>query len=120
MKLSAVILNYNDYRHTAEQLQRLLHYEILDDIVLVDNCSTDDSAAQLKALLPKSPGPISSGPGKTAATVRATTPASAMPFTAAGPATFWWRTRIRYFPRTCCRRCFRPLRTARSWASPVP
>lgn len=55
MKLSAVILNYNDYRHTAEQLQRLLHYEILDDIVLVDNCSTDDSVARLKALLPKSP-----------------------------------------------------------------
>lgn len=55
MKLSAVILNYNDYEHTAQQLQRLLHYEILDDIVLVDNCSTDDSAARLKALLPTSP-----------------------------------------------------------------
>lgn len=55
MKLSAVILNYNDYQHTAQQLQRLLPYEILDDIVLVDNCSTDDSAARLQALLPESP-----------------------------------------------------------------
>ncbi len=55
MKLSAVILNYNDFEHTEQQLRRIRDYEILDDIVVVDNCSTDDSAERLRAALPQYP-----------------------------------------------------------------
>ncbi|WP_432629862.1 glycosyltransferase family 2 protein [Brotaphodocola sp.] len=50
MKICSVILNYND-AETTEQLVRLIHeYDVPEEIVVVDNASTDDSWDQLKGL----------------------------------------------------------------------
>ncbi|MDD3251311.1 MAG: glycosyltransferase family 2 protein [Lachnospiraceae bacterium] len=43
MKLNAVILNYNDADTVRKQLAVLAEYKVLEQIVVVDNCSTDDS-----------------------------------------------------------------------------
>lgn len=48
MKLAFVILNYNDYKSTSELLQNIKDYKCLDLILVVDNCSTDDSFKRLK------------------------------------------------------------------------
>lgn len=49
-KICSVILNYND-AETTEQLVRLIHeYDVPEEIVVVDNASTDDSWDQLKGL----------------------------------------------------------------------
>lgn len=49
MKISCVILNYNDAPTTLEQVERIRGYECLDCIVVVDNCSSDDSVELLEA-----------------------------------------------------------------------
>ncbi len=50
MKISCVILNYQD-GETVEKLVRLIHdYDYLDEIVVVDNGSADDSAQRLSGL----------------------------------------------------------------------
>lgn len=50
MRLNCVILNYND-SDTTEGLVRLLYpMEVVEEIVVVDNGSTDDSLKQLQAL----------------------------------------------------------------------
>lgn len=50
MKLNCVILNYND-AGTVEKLVRLIHdYRVVEQIVVVDNASTDDSMERLKEL----------------------------------------------------------------------
>ena len=41
--LSAVILNYNDSTTTIKLLSRIQGFELITHIVVVDNCSTDDS-----------------------------------------------------------------------------
>jgi GT2 family glycosyltransferase len=43
-----IILNYNDYQTTLNYLEQIENYTILDKIVVVDNCSTDDSYLILK------------------------------------------------------------------------
>ncbi len=46
--LSCVILNYNDSPTTTSLVERIKDYILLDYIVVVDNCSTDDSWEQLQ------------------------------------------------------------------------
>lgn len=43
IKLAVVILNYNDAITTLRLLTRLKQYSIIDLVVVVDNCSTDNS-----------------------------------------------------------------------------
>ena len=43
MKTAIVILNYNDGSRTASLASKISDYKILDHIIIVDNCSTDDS-----------------------------------------------------------------------------
>ena len=54
MKTSCVILNYNDAQTVIEQVKRIYQYSSLDYIVVVDNCSTDNSWEELQALKEKS------------------------------------------------------------------
>lgn len=49
MKISCVILNYNDAENTIAQIERICGYSCFDSIVVVDNCSTDDSRKRLEA-----------------------------------------------------------------------
>lgn len=48
--LSFVIINYNDYENTSKLLENVKSYKCLDNIVIVDNNSTDDSMSRLKKL----------------------------------------------------------------------
>lgn len=48
MKISCVIVNYNDADTTIEQLDRICGYSSLDSIIVVDNCSDDGSFQKLK------------------------------------------------------------------------
>ncbi|WP_277409282.1 glycosyltransferase family 2 protein [Lacrimispora xylanisolvens] len=50
MNVSCIILNYNDADTTIKLVQGMKDYSSLDSIVVVDNHSTDDSAARLKDL----------------------------------------------------------------------
>lgn len=50
MNISCIILNYNDPETTISLVTSIVNYEILDSIVIVDNCSTDDSVSRLQAL----------------------------------------------------------------------
>ncbi len=52
-RTSCVILNYNDAATVEKLVQNICHYSVFDAIVLVDNCSSDDSLAQLHALAQK-------------------------------------------------------------------
>lgn len=42
-KISCVILNYNDVSTTIKLVEYIKNYAIIDFLVVVDNCSTDDS-----------------------------------------------------------------------------
>lgn len=46
--LTCVILNYNDAPTTINLLEKIKDYSIIDYIVVVDNCSTDDSWKELQ------------------------------------------------------------------------
>ncbi len=48
MKLGLVVLNYNDSETTISFLNHIKKYGIIERIVVVDNCSTDDSFEELK------------------------------------------------------------------------
>jgi N-acetylglucosaminyl-diphospho-decaprenol L-rhamnosyltransferase len=50
MNISCIILNYNDAETTISLVNSMVNYEILDSIVIVDNCSTDESASRLQAI----------------------------------------------------------------------
>ncbi len=50
MKCGMVILNYNDYTTTINLLENIKEYDSIDTIVVVDNCSTNDSYKKLKEL----------------------------------------------------------------------
>ncbi len=50
MNISCIILNYNDPETTIGLVNSIVNFEILDSIVIVDNCSTDDSVSRLQAL----------------------------------------------------------------------
>lgn len=43
MKISLVVLNYNDSSTTINLLNKVKHYRIIDNLIVVDNCSTDQS-----------------------------------------------------------------------------
>lgn len=46
-KCCAVILNYNDAFRTVHAAESLTQYKCIDDVVVVDNCSTDESLSIL-------------------------------------------------------------------------
>ena len=47
-KIGIVIVNYNDYKTTKHLLNNIKDYKCLEEIVVVDNNSTDDSFEKLK------------------------------------------------------------------------
>ena len=47
-KCSCVILNYNDADTTIDLVERIRGYDLLRHIIIVDNCSTDDSWEKLQ------------------------------------------------------------------------
>lgn len=48
MVLACQILNFNDFRHTYQLTDRLKRFKLVDYVLIVDNCSTDDSFTLLK------------------------------------------------------------------------
>lgn len=50
MITSCVILNYNDYQSTIKLVNHIASYENINYIVIVDNCSTDNSVKYLSEL----------------------------------------------------------------------
>lgn len=52
-KIGIVILNYNDYEETTNYINQIKDYRVLDEIVIVDNCSTDNSFNKLGKLKDK-------------------------------------------------------------------
>lgn len=61
-KINCVILNYNDAKTTAALVRSIRNYDYLDQIVVVDNASTDDSYEQLRLLEAESvANPLSQG-----------------------------------------------------------
>lgn len=50
MSCGLVILNYNDYDNTKRLVETILDYKCIDHIVVVDNCSTDNSYNKLKEI----------------------------------------------------------------------
>lgn len=47
LKTGFIILNYNDYKTTIKLIQSIKDYKSIDLIVIVDNCSTDNSYQKL-------------------------------------------------------------------------
>lgn len=47
MKLSCILLNYNDYNKTIESIERIETIPEIDKIVVVDNCSTENDYQKL-------------------------------------------------------------------------
>ena len=50
MKTAIIILNYNDYDTTFRMIQNINKFNNINTIVVVDNCSTDNSYKKLKEL----------------------------------------------------------------------
>lgn len=50
MKISCIILNYNDAKTALKLVKAVSGYDLLDSIVVVDNCSTDGSWERLKSI----------------------------------------------------------------------
>jgi len=48
-RINSVILNYNDAETTINLLEKIRNYSAYDHIIVVDNCSTDDSYSRLQA-----------------------------------------------------------------------
>ena len=46
-KIGVVVLNYNDALTTINYVKQIKEFDVIDHIVIVDNCSTDDSFEQL-------------------------------------------------------------------------
>ncbi len=44
------MVNYNDYENVKKMVEMVSSYSIIDTIVIVDNCSTDDSLSKIKKL----------------------------------------------------------------------
>ncbi len=49
-KTDCVVLNYNDADTTIDMIRHIENYRALDHIIIVDNCSTDDSIDRLQEL----------------------------------------------------------------------
>ena len=56
VRLSCVILNYNDAETTEKLVKQIADYNVLHQIIVVDNASTDDSLERLKKLEADQPG----------------------------------------------------------------
>lgn len=48
MKLALILLNYNDYENTIRYIEFVRKYGIISNIIVVDNCSTNDSLEKLR------------------------------------------------------------------------
>lgn len=48
--IGVCILNYNDAETTLSLVEKISKYSVIDYIVIVDNCSTDDSYERLKSI----------------------------------------------------------------------
>lgn len=48
LKTGVVVLNYNDYKTTIKLIEKIKKYKSIDVIVIVDNCSTDESYENFK------------------------------------------------------------------------
>ncbi len=48
-KIACIVLNYNDYSTTSILINKIKSYKALDHIIIVDNCSTDNSFEKLKS-----------------------------------------------------------------------
>lgn len=49
--IALIVLNYNDADTTVEYIKSVCFYDILNKIIVVDNCSTDDSWRKLLSLV---------------------------------------------------------------------
>lgn len=50
IKTGIVILNYNDYKTTIKLINKIKNYKNIDEFVIVDNLSTDNSYEELKKI----------------------------------------------------------------------
>ena len=50
MKTGFLIINYNDFESTEKLINNIKDYKIIDEIIIVDNKSTDNSLKQLKKI----------------------------------------------------------------------
>ena len=50
MKVGVVILNYNSWEMSANLAKKMSSFSVIDEVVIVDNSSTDDSFERLQAL----------------------------------------------------------------------
>lgn len=50
MKTGIVVLNYNDAEETVKFVNDINSYDVVNQIVVVDNGSTDDSLSQLEKI----------------------------------------------------------------------
>ena len=48
MKIALIVLNYNDYVTTSKYINFIKNYSVIDNVIVVDNCSTDNSYEKLK------------------------------------------------------------------------
>ena len=48
--IGMVIVNYNDYKNTIKFIESILSYKIIEHIVIVDNCSTDNSVKEIEKI----------------------------------------------------------------------
>ena len=48
-----VVVNYNDYNNTISFIDSIKDYSVIKHIVIVDNCSTDDSYSKLEGICDK-------------------------------------------------------------------
>lgn len=48
--ISCIVLNYNDAQTTIRLVESIRTYQIFHSIIVIDNCSTDDSVEQLKKI----------------------------------------------------------------------
>ncbi len=48
--IGLVVVNYNDYINTIKFVERIIDYDTIKYIVIVDNCSTDNSYFELKKM----------------------------------------------------------------------
>lgn len=49
-KIACVILNYNDWKMTKKAVEMVCNIHSIENVIVVDNCSTDESFAKLKSL----------------------------------------------------------------------
>lgn len=48
MKVALIVLNYNDYETTSKYINHIKNYALIDNVIIVDNCSTNNSYEKLK------------------------------------------------------------------------